>query len=175
MKTIWSYKTMKCQTSPFAPALRSVPWSLFGTLTFGDPLPPEFRRVELFHSLLRDLCHRHPRSYFPKMEWILRQEQGSAFGRYHFHFLIAGLHRQKTTDKTCLYLANRWTKLVSWKPDWLCGSSRIEVYDPARGGLFYILKTDEETMSEGWESPKFGPKHCELMLSRRLKQKLGLS
>jgi hypothetical protein len=128
----------------------------------------------MFFALLRSLCGQQPKDFFPNLLWMLRQEYGGAFGRAHFHFLIAGLHRKKTNAKTCRWLDRRWKEIVSPKGGWLRGSTEIQVYNRALGGLRYVLKLDEDQTTDRRESAKFGPADCELMLSNALERRLGL-
>jgi hypothetical protein len=138
-------------------------WQFFGTLTFKSERLPEAIRISLYFALLRQFCRRF-RMKFPYLLWVLRQEEGDAWGRRHFHFLLAGVHESLVTQATCSWLTNEWIKLGG-------GIADIDVFDRRLNARSYILKRSglyKGIPFDDRESAKFGSKACELMFAKRI-------
>jgi hypothetical protein len=154
--------------SAYLPALVKVRWQFFGHLTFKYESEPEARRLARFTAVLRAVIRRR-RTYFPDLLWCLRQEYGDLGGRVHFHFLLAGLPHREISAVACRQFETKWKRKGG-------GTAKMEVFDPALGGVAYALKisAQDARSREGRESAKFGPGDCELMLSDGLRRLLGI-
>jgi hypothetical protein len=138
-----------------------VPWQFFGTVTFKQARLPERIRISMFFTLLRKLAKRNA-IFFPRLIWALRQEGDGRTKHRHFHFLLAGLPQHAIANPTCRFIVDQWQRLGG-------GMARIALYDYTLNGVKYILKCSEKAIQIcGLDSAKFGPRHCELMLSNSL-------
>lgn len=118
---------------PEAHALRRVRWQFFVTLTFAsDGLSAHTRRILMF-SWLRDLADLAAHTHFRRLLWVSRFERGRGL-QGHLHLCIAGIPLALVTVELCQTLEAAWTKRAHAR-------SEILLYDHARDGVGYILKT----------------------------------
>lgn len=104
--------------------LSVIRWALFATLTLKRSNIGEGRRKCWLITYLRQMAefnHLH----FKRLIWVARYEVGPAT-RGHIHLCLAG----KIDSATCQVYSAMWPH----------GLARIEIYDPARDGIGYILK-----------------------------------
>lgn len=154
--------------SPYYFTLVRQPWQLFVTLTFDDPVPSEWRRLAMFHALLRRVARRE-HAHLNGLLWCLREENGGRFGRVHFHFLLMGLPDNRLGGAVCRRLVTEWKHFRG-------GQADVRVYDPTLDGVRYVLKISPQDANnlDGRESAKFGPNDCKLVLGNALKVALGI-
>lgn len=76
--------------APEAHAAGLVDWQLFLTPSWAGQVPRPERRERLLRGYLHQVARR-ARVPFGNLVWFCREEVGEAFGRPHFHLLIAGL------------------------------------------------------------------------------------
>jgi len=115
--------------------------------------------VSMWFAFMRTLAKEF-RVYFPRLPWCLRQEDGEATGRRHFHYLLAGLPRQVVNIAACYFQMATWEDLDG-------GMARVHRFDPRLNGAGYLLKRLGQSADAGdlYESAKFGGGHCHLMFS----------
>jgi hypothetical protein len=145
--------------APEIHVLKEIPWQFFGTLTFKQERLPERIRLSMFFALLRKSAKAH-RVPFKKLLWCLRQEDGEATGRRHFHFLLAGLPPEACSIRTCFALKNGWEALKG-------GMARVSLFDPRLDAGSYLTKPPAGLADPGdaYESAKFGSSTCSLMIA----------
>jgi hypothetical protein len=157
------------QHNPELFSLSLVGWQLFGTLTFDNKTVNKSERIKLamFFALLRTQAGNFG-LHFKRMMWVLRRENGEATGRFHYHFLIAGLPPHVVHFATCNSTEKIWVRLGG-------GHARVTEYNPRLGAVDYILKRGDEIVlsvatrfaADYYELMKFGSS-CDLMLSESL-------
>lgn len=136
---------------PYFKTLKSIDWSIFGTLTFDNPLRrgynAESDRKTDFHGLLQVTCkhlgvRRYQLPYYRAMEW-------SVTDKCHYHFLIAQNYCLKVPpDELAGFLQEQWTRKFSAFDSGNLGIGKADVrpYDQAQGlrGVSYCLKRGKE-------------------------------
>jgi hypothetical protein len=119
---------------PEAYALARIYWQFFVTLTLRSPS----QHVRLEHrtalfTWLRTVAGLNPCVHFRRLLWVIRAEFGRG-GNLHFHALIAGKRSGTVSREMCVVLEKAWRKKAG-------GIALVQLYDHARDGVGYILKT----------------------------------
>lgn len=112
-------------------------WQLFATLTFCSPVPPEGVRVKMLFAWLR-IVSKKTGTYFPKLLWIARAEQGELNGRHHYHALISGLAPCGSMRSLCFQANEAWESIGG-------GMARVYEYSPELSAVDYLNKGLEES------------------------------
>lgn len=126
--------------SPYLYALKGLPWQLFGTLTFPEPIPPESARLGLFLKFLRAIALKE-HAHFGKLAWCLRQERGGRFQREHLHFLMFGLPCSALGRCGIRRMHELWFKRVH-------GTAAIVPFDPTQDAVRYVLKLARDPLGK---------------------------
>lgn len=122
---------------PEAYALRRFHWQLFVTLTFRKPPPSKVHSISRVFAWLREtaaLGHIH----FRRLFWVLVFESGRKGSHRHCHLCLAGLPPASLTRQLYRVLESNWRTIAG-------GLSEVNLYDPTRDGVGYILKLPPES------------------------------
>jgi len=121
---------MQQASQGFAYTLAQLPWRVFATLTFKNPLPIERRRFRLawghFHRVSDAL-----RVPYKQLLIALRSEHGEVGDRPHFHYLLGGFEFTNA-HSLCSWLA------YDWKVASVGAYAEIRPYNSALAGADYI-------------------------------------
>ena len=110
--------------------LSQIPWQFFCGMSFKqDPLPERIR-ITIFFAMFRELADSF-KADRRTLLWAVRQERNG--GRWHFHYLLAGLPRRAVTDKTC-----RLIEAIGEMKG--AGISDARIFDPTRGAIAYLAE-----------------------------------
>jgi len=160
---------MGMDISPDTYVLNSVEWQAFGSLTFRAE-----RNAKMSIPLFLRVNRRAEALWGCKGDswWVLREEQGEAFGRNHVHFLVGGfpakffsvekgVTRMEFFSSTgCLWWVHEWTVMVRG------GWARVRPINE-------LCETANEYIAKGrsnrYEMDKFNDIH----FSRKLVQLIG--
>ena len=143
--------------------LNRIRWQFFGTLTFKSVRISDRRRHHMWFAFLRQAARRLEAGDFHRLLWVLRAELGARTGRFHFHFLLAGLPARAACPASCFFLMDLWEKLRG-------GMARVEVFDPRLNAGAYITKDlappGNASLARGFhESGKFSWGDCQLTIA----------
>ena len=138
-------------------------WQFFGTLTYRKVPKSERIRRKLLFKYLR-LVAKQFEMPFDHLHWVVREEDGEATGRTHFHYLLAGLNRRCENRNTCFWLMDCWDKSMG------IGHARVHRYDPRLGAGAYLVKelagfNDRSLGGDFYESAKFSGPGCQLIIA----------
>ena len=123
-------------TEAWGTFLRERPWDLIAHLTFPDRVHAEQAARRFSHWIIRLERQRGRRVRGP-IVWVRGTEQQQR-GVVHYHALLAQTGRLRP------FAAMRiWEELAG-------GSARVFPYDPARGGIAYVVKGGEIDVSRDW-------------------------
>lgn len=114
----------------FAFSLSLLPWDVFATLTFKNPLPSEHRRWRLAWRHLHQVSDSLGVPY-SRLLIALRSESGELGDRPHFHYLLGGTGVSNTYS-LAHWLANIWTKLANG------AHGEVRPYNSQLAGADYI-------------------------------------
>jgi hypothetical protein len=139
------------ENSPVVFAVRNVPWQIFATFTYHDPLPPLHRCALLRQIIIGKVCKlTHTR--FCRHFSLTRFEKGEIGGRLHNHVLFGNLKPGVHITELCLRVKEYW--------DVHYGFARVWPYDCTLDGVQYVLKGLERyeylTEAQSYELRKFG-------------------
>lgn len=113
----------------YAYSLALLPWDVFATLTFKNPLPCERRAWRLawrhFHMLSDSLGRP-----YSALLLALRSERGEIGDRFHFHYLLGGTGASNP-NSLAFWLAHQWKALTG-------GHAEIRPYNRSLAGADYI-------------------------------------
>lgn len=107
-------------------------WQFFGTCTYFSKQFDEGAQLARFFSTVRDLTRGLDLS-FKAMPFGVRLEFGEWDDRPHFHWVLTGFPSDAVNRRTCRMLASAWRRHDG-------GFSKVEIFDPSKGGLDYITK-----------------------------------
>lgn len=112
--------------------LALIDWQFYGTLTFKQARLPERIRDSMWNAMIRKTAKAfgiHPK----KMLTALSPENGEIGGRFHYHYLLAGLPRQGINIASCFAQMSHWEQMGG-------GMARVYLFDPSLNGIGYITK-----------------------------------
>jgi len=87
----------------------------------------------------------------------MRFERGEITGRQHLHGLLGGLPESALGMRSRFAIKNSWQQFSG-------GSSRVRLFGASETGD-YLLKPDQWTGEDAYESAKFGSQDCKVILS----------
>lgn len=134
-------------------SLALLPWDLFATLTFPNPLPRESARWSLAWRHLQRISDTFDRPY-SSLRIALRYERGELNDRPHFHYLLGGT-RSRNLHTACEQTAWDWHQATG-------GHAEVRLYTP---GLDLTAYVDKCLGGNLYELKKYN-KAGELELSR---------
>jgi hypothetical protein len=130
----------------FSNWLETFPWQWFCTLTFWPGFSKHQARWRL-HKWIDELRNTLGTDNF---EWLGVLELGKTQQNLHYHVLVAALRHWHASER--LDFMRRWNRFA--------GDARIEIYEPNRGCVRYILKSigpdDMDNIEIGLRSPNRG-------------------
>lgn len=111
-------------------------------------MPFESSRRKLLVSWLREFEKNIPGADYRRIMIVSRFERGGRLQRGHLHLCMAGLPFDNYSESLCRYAAEWWRQLCG-------GIADIQLYDPTRDGLGYMLKQPVATQPAytGWDRP----------------------
>lgn len=130
----------------FAYSLALLPWDVFASLTFKNPLPSERVRWKLAWGHL-NAAARSLRVPYPKLLIALRSEHGELGDRPHFHYLLGGTGA-KSNLGLAFWLGAEWRKLTG-------SHAEIRPYDRRLAGADYVEKCLDIDGGNFYELAKF--------------------
>ena len=157
-------------TSPLVHAIRDVPWQVFGTFTFKNPLPVNREAEVLIRNTMRKAC-RMAHVHFLSAFFCTRGELGELSGRFHYHMLIGNFPAFAGASGFCLDLRNFWQRLrehrgsLVWMREGKLSpiqgdGAQVWPYDSTLDGVQYVMKGVERYEFAGeardYELTKFG-------------------
>jgi len=153
--------------------LNRIPWQLFWTGTFANPLPSAHRRRNMLFAFLRKVAALQ-RVHFKRMLWTVRDELGELTGRPHFHALLGGFDPQRYNLTTCFAVIDCWLKIGGGKTHCTLFDSRLNAVDYlTKPALAHDPTNQNELRLRGiriggdrYESAKFGSLAAELTIAR---------
>ena len=122
-----------------------ISWEFFGTLTFRGKEARPSRGYKLVWPFFRDVATQFDRPY-NKLMICLREERGEATGRFHFHYLLAGVRPSNSITASHIQAA-LWKRRTG-------GFAQVRPFDGSRAGAAYVLKC--LSGEDEYELAKFG-------------------
>lgn len=99
-------------------------WNWFVTQKIEKGRPSRHYAIELWNQWIGELAQAEGSSRF---RWFRVLESGRQGDHLHFHSVVGGFRNRMA------HWGRRWEQLG--------GDAMIDIYDPERGGLWYMLKT----------------------------------